>query len=232
MADQREGFATSSMMYAVKAFDGAEANLRKAERLWAKIDAALPRGNSYDPPEDLDDWRRSFQIMIDSLPPIDGWKPEIDVPDAMEVFRTQIDIDTFDIDGALSLESFITAPRVALKEYRFRLTRKRKSLTRDALQYAVQGVDEALEKLVKSVPENAVGRLDDTAWNEFRSKIAEIDVLRGSGTPPPRWGDLHRHMGFGFVQDLHDIASFDWPKARLQTRSEPEREQGGEGNGG
>jgi len=74
----------SSLNAALRQFEAVEANLTKAEKLMAKIDEKIPSGPSgiafgEDPEYEKD--RRHFDRLYETLPPIDGWKPNVEVPD-------------------------------------------------------------------------------------------------------------------------------------------------------
>lgn len=45
-----------------------------------------------------------------------------------------------------------------------------------------------------------------------------LSLLGNSVTKPPRWQDLHRHMHFGMLGDLHDIIEHDWPSVKAGLR--------------
>ena len=56
-------------------FEAAEANLVKAERLLAEIEAAIPEGIAFAENPDYETNCRNFRALIAALPKIDGWKP-------------------------------------------------------------------------------------------------------------------------------------------------------------
>ena len=52
-------------------------------------------------------------------------------------------------------------------------------------------------------------------WTDLQTHVKQIEVLLGSSVQrPARWGDLHRHMYFGYIGDLDDIENTDWPQVK------------------
>lgn len=66
----------SPIMEALKQFAAAEANLAKAEKLWDELQELFPDGISVGETPEYEDRSRSFSILMDALPRIDGWLPE------------------------------------------------------------------------------------------------------------------------------------------------------------
>ena len=58
-------------------------------------------------------------------------------------------------------------------------------------------------------------------WTDMKTHVNQIEVLLGSSVhKPPRWGDLQRHIHFGFVSDLNDIDRMDWPSVQTGLRKD------------
>ena len=62
---------------ALRYFEAAEANLVKAEKLLAEIDAAIPNGIAFGENPDYEANCRNLNTLITALPKIDGWVPEV-----------------------------------------------------------------------------------------------------------------------------------------------------------
>ena len=67
----------SPLNAALRHFEAAEANLVKAEKILAEIEAAIPQGIAFGENPDYETSCRNFDALIGALPKIDGWKPQI-----------------------------------------------------------------------------------------------------------------------------------------------------------
>jgi len=61
--------------------------------------------------------------------------------------------------------------------------------------------------------------VENSGFDQLKQNIAQINTLLGSSvSKPARWSDLHRHMHFGMLGDLHDIIEHDWPSVKAGLR--------------
>lgn len=208
----------SPIMDALRAFDATEANVVKLRRLWDELQTLFPASASLDGAPAYEDRCRSFEGVLRALPMIDGWKPDPCPPDPDGVAATRFDLmELGDPLAEAQFETGLWAGGRHIDEYRFRLDRKRRALIRDALL----GVLDDFEAVLREV-ENAVvdaARHEELggrpAWRRLRELADQVEVLLGSSMPkPPGWANLRRHLHFGMVGDLRDIARNDWPTAK------------------
>ena len=121
----------------------------------------------------------------------------------------------------VSVERQIEEPSKLLREYRHRFSQKRRALIRDALTELIDAIDANLRSLSKLLEaEDASNNVvTDDQFDELKQNVAQIDTLLGSSVAkPPRWSDIHRHMHFGMLGDLHDIVEHDWPSVKAGLR--------------
>ena len=215
--------AESSLNAALRAFETAEANLAKLERVWAKAKDCIPDGINFTSDPEYDELCRSFSDIAGNLPAIDGWRIESRPLDLNEIAQRRLDAEEIgEIGIHVSLSEALDAPARDIAEYRFRIRRKRKQLIRDSLDTVVSRVDQLLANFGDLA--NSETRLNnpipDEALEPLRRNIAELDTLLGNTVPrSERWGVLQRHLAFGLIIDLRDIIQHDWPdvRSRLQT---------------
>jgi hypothetical protein len=86
----------SPIMEALKQFEATEANLLKLQRLWDELQALFPTAVSLNHNPEYDDRARSFDSVLQALPTIDGWKPDLCPPDHERVAATRIDLIELD----------------------------------------------------------------------------------------------------------------------------------------
>lgn len=212
----------SSLNAALRHFEAAEANLVKAEKLLAEIEAAIPSGIAFGESPDYETNCRNFDALITALPKIDGWKPEITLMELDEIAQNRLDAqEVGEIECIVSVERQIGEPSRLLREYRYRFNQKRRELIRDALIELVDAIDANLRNLSKLLegdePSNEV--VADGEFEQLKENAAQIATLLGSSVAKPaRWSDLHRHMHFGMLGDLHDIIEHDWPSVKAGLR--------------
>lgn len=212
----------SPLNAALRHFEAAEANLVKAERILAEIEATIPKGIAFGENPDYESSCRNFDALITALPRIDGWKPEIILMDLDEIAQNRLDAqEVGEIDCIVSVERQIGEPSRLLREYRYRFNQKRRELIRDALIELVDAIDANLRSLGKLLegdqPTNEV--VTDDEFEQLKENVAQIATLLGSSVAKPaRWSDLHRHMHFGMLGDLHDIIEHDWPSVKSGLR--------------
>ena len=204
----------SELDKALRVFEATEANLEKLERLWKQIRILDRGGISFESNPKYEDSILAYRQILDSLPTIDGWKPN-DVPsDLDEIARMRFDANEVgEPEMLIDIERTIQEPGRQLREYRFRFDGKRRALTRSAINSLI----EEFSQVIGSLEKEYRGRRRDMKleekpkWGEIRRIVAQIDTLLGSASRPPRWMDLNRHLSFALVKDLNDIVEFDWP---------------------
>lgn len=213
----------SSLNAALRQFEAVEANLIKTERVLAAIDEAVPDGIAFmgnDPA--YEDNCRAFYLLLESLPAIDGWKPEIQLMDLDDIAQSRLDAqDIGEVDLLVSVEKEIREPSRLLREYRARFNSKRRALVRSAVWEQVDAIELAITELaalrIEEAPLNEA--VHSPLFDKVADYLAQIDTLMGSSMArPQRWHDLQRHLRFGLQCDLRDILLDDWPTVRAGLR--------------
>jgi len=218
----RDSMADSPLNAALRHFEAAEANLNKAEKVLSEIEAAIPSGIAFGDNPEYEENCRSFGALLASLPTIDGWKPDIALMDLDEIAQNRLDAqEVGEIECMVSVERQIGEPARILREYRYRFNQKRRELIRDALTELIDAIDAHLRELGKLLGEGTPA--NDTVvapeFDQLKESVAQINTLLGSSvSKPARWTDLHRHMHFGMLGDLHDIIEHDWPSVKAGLR--------------
>jgi hypothetical protein len=215
MSDAQEDSPINS---ALRQFESTEANVAKLERLWSEIAKLTPSGLQFGNDPVYEEHVRAFKDVLAALPSIDGWKPESVPMDLNWIGQNRLDAkEVGEISAEIAIEEEIEAPGREIAEYRHRLNRKRRQLIRSVMSDLIAGVDKTLRSLNKMIPKkpNPARQVKSPAWEKLEDQIQEIETLLGSGAPrPTRWSDLRRHLHFGAMQDLMDIARLDWPDAK------------------
>jgi hypothetical protein len=203
---------------ALRYFEAAEANLVKAEKLLAEIDAAIPNGIAFGENPDYEANCRNLNTLITALPKIDGWVPEVTLMELDEIAQSRLDAqEVGEIECTMAVERQIGEPSRLLREYRYRFNQKRRELIREALAELIDAIDANLRNLTKLLEGDELSRevVSDNEFEQLKENIAQIATLFGSSAAkPPRWSDLHRHLRFGMLGDLHDIIEHDWPSVK------------------
>lgn len=212
----------SPLNAALRQFEATEANLLKAEKVLADIDAAIPNGIVFGDNPDYEESCHSFYAILASLPKIDGWKPEIGLMDLNDIAQNRLNAqEVGEVECFIAVERHITEPSKLLREYRHRFNQKRRELIRDSLTELIDSIDANLRILTKLLAEGIESN-DAVTHNDFEAlklNVAQINTLLGSSVAkPPRWSDLHRHLRFGLLGDLHDIVEHDWPTIKSGLR--------------
>lgn len=209
-------------MAALEQFEAAEANLIKLERLWEELSGLIPGGVSFGDDPEYEDRSRSYRLILAALPKIDGWTPTAEPPDLDDVAQSRFDaMEINEPSAQISVERWIEEPGRELREYRFRLNNKRRALIRDALVGLIDQIDADLRAIreIAGHDDESNRQLDQEVWAGMREHLKQVEVLLGSSVKKPdRWSDMMRHMRFGYVGDLHDIETFDWPSVKAGLR--------------
>lgn len=200
----------------LRAFDATEANLAKLEAVWVKAESLLPKGPSAGTSREYEAVRRQWKTIASSMPPLDGWRFEADLPDADTIgreFWAMADIGEPAVDAWQARDR----PGIDLDEYRHRLARARSRAVRSRLDELTSQVDGLLPQITAGVNRYSGNVLRTPACNEVRTAINEIERLVGSTVARGgRWSDLWRHLSFGEGHDWHDIMEWDWPDVKAQ----------------
>ncbi|AYM14655.1 MULTISPECIES: restriction endonuclease [Agrobacterium] len=216
------GTEDNSIMAALEQFEATEANLVKLERICSELQEMVPEGISFGEDVEYEERTRSFELLLNSLPMINGWKPTAMPADLNGIAQSRFDAMEIDEPSTYSaIESWIEEPGRALREYRFRMNTMRRALIRDALVVLIDQVDADLRSIRSALPleVEANHRLDREAWSSIRDHIKQIEVLLGSSVQkPPHWQLMLRHIHFGYVSDLIDIENADWPNIKSALR--------------
>ncbi|MGD9849670.1 MAG: restriction endonuclease [Nitrospirales bacterium] len=212
----------SPLNAALRHFEGAEANLVKAENVLKDIEASIPQGVVFGENPEYEDNCRIFSSLLAEIPMIDGWKPWIYFMDANEIARNRLDAQEIgEIDCSIFVEEKIAEPAKLLREYRYRFNQKRRELIQDTLTELIDSIDANLRTLSKLLEseEDSNQVVTHDQFDELKQNVAQIDTLLGSSVPkPPHWSALHRHMHFSMRCDLQDIIENDWPIAKAGLR--------------
>jgi hypothetical protein len=208
----------SPLNAALRQFEAAEANLLKAERVLAELNAAIPEGVVFGENADHESNCRHFDILLNALPKIDGWKPVIALLELDEIAQYRLDANEVgEIECLVSVERQIGEPARLLREYRFRFDQMRRQLIRSSIVELVDAVDANLRAMVDLVADKGrwSKKIEHEEFEHLKQNIAEINTLLGSSVVrPARWTDLQRHMHFSLIGDLHDIIENDWPSVK------------------
>lgn len=207
---------------ALRKFDLVDANLARLEKVWTKIEAAIPNGISFcgAGPEGraYDDLCRSFIEIRDALPAIDGWRIEAAPQGLDEIAQSRLDAREIEFEcpeASVTTERGIFQAGDEIHEYRFRFNKKRRDLVRSKLRELLALVDEMLASLQAACPERTDKvDMDGPEWASLAATIEQIERLIGAAPRKGRWSDLYRHLRFAKACDLYDIKEQDWPSVK------------------
>jgi hypothetical protein len=212
----------NSLAAALRDFDATEANLAKLERLASEIRSLVPDGIVFGRNLAYDQKCWAFDDILEALPAIDGWKPEVEFYDLNQIAQERIDAHEIDEYSILvGQEEGLDAPATAIADYRHRFNRKRRRLVRDAIRESVEAIDRLIGSLRGHMALTPDQKIEDTQWQELADRVQELDTLLGSAAPrAKRWDLFRRHVHFGWVSDLKDIELRDWPDVKRQVLAE------------
>lgn len=212
----------SPLNAALRHFEATEANLVKIENVLKEIESAIPEGIAFGENHEYEENCRSFYALLEALPKIDQWKPDIFLIELDEIAQNRLDAHEIgEFECMVSIERQISEPAKLLREYRYRFNQKRRELIRDAITELIDLIDSILRELSKTLQQDTkVNRvIDDPNFDALKNNVDQINTLLGSSvSKPQRWSDLHRHMHFGMIGDLHDIIEHDWPSVKSGLR--------------
>ena len=178
----------------------------------------IPDGITFRSDAKYDDRCRAFSDLLEALPSIDGWKPSSKPPDLNELAQSRLDArEIGEISAAVSVEEWADQPTHELAEYRYRFNKKRRQLIRPAMTEVMARVDAVLREMRAQYEDtlDVDEQVKASEWDQLKEYVEQIGMLLGNNlAKPPRWNDLHRHLGRGMVKDLIDILRLDWPEIK------------------
>ena len=201
---------------ALRQFESTEANLARLEKLWQKIEKALPSGPTFGAPPGYDEWCIAFERILEKLPAVDGFRVERRVYDYDEAGQMHLDaLEIGDFEAQIYVVKTLAEQGKLLREYGFRLRAKRRELVRDRLVLRMNQVDEILGSLRHGESEDRDGsQLARSAWTEVCGALAEIDTLLGSSPRPEQWDVLRKPVDGDAASESMESAGRIWPEAR------------------
>lgn len=213
----------SPLNNALRHFEAVEANLVKIERVLGEIEATIPSGIEFGDNSEYEDNCRFFNSLLESLPRIDDWKPEIRILDLDEIAQSRLDaLDVGEVEMQIAVERLINEPSRQLREYRYHFNQKRRELIRDSVAELIDAIDVNLRKLslMSQGKPQSNENVSGTEFDNLKNNLAQINTLLGSSvSKPARWSDLSRHIHFGMRHDIHDIIEHDWPSVKAGLRT-------------
>ena len=113
-------------------------------------------------------------------------------------------------------------PEHQLAEYRYRLTKQRRRVTRQRLEQLVAEADTTLLSIVAELspvveypPNNSKSKIDTLLTALVGELVRETERILGDTVERRgRWGDLYRHMHFSQPHDWREILEYDWPSVK------------------
>ena len=196
---QRQESVTTTLDYALRQFELAEANLARLEKLWDRIEGALPSGPSFGAPPDYDKWCIAFSRILGELPAIDGLRVENHLYDYDDVAKMHLDaLEIGEFECQLYVARTLSQQGDELRQYRIRLGIKRREMVRDRVIELIDRVDRNF-----AAPK--------THWFEALESFVEIDVLLGSGARPDQWNMFMQELETQESESVHDMANRVWP---------------------
>ncbi len=208
----------SSLNAALRQFEAVESNLCKAEKVLNRIEGLTPSGITFGDDPEYDELCAAFKVLYESLPKIDGWKPDIELMSLNDIGMLRFQaMELGDFEYKIQAEQEVDKPGRLIREYRFRFDQKRRALIRESLVKLIEKVDEDLQELKELLIEEGTSEesVSSAKFEQVKDSVGQIQTLIGSSLPElPRWGDLQRHLFFGLYKDLRDIIELDWPSVR------------------
>jgi hypothetical protein len=111
----------SPLNAALRHFEAVEANLVKLEKVLDEITAAIPPGITFGENLEYENNCRIFDSLLESLPLIDGWKPEVQFMGLNDIAENRMDAQEIgEVSAMLQVERQISEPARQIAEYRYR----------------------------------------------------------------------------------------------------------------
>lgn len=202
---------------ALEQFDRVLANVELLENIWTRFALHIPDSITFGlDTDETEQLRREFAHIVASLPTIDGVRLEAELPVFDDVAQMRLDYTEIDmvVDGYRHIDEYTQAPKRAIGDYKFSVTKLRRRIIRRRIEYVVGVVDECLSGTSHS-DEGRQFSEDVDNWPILQNALDEIERLRGQDSlQHTRIGDLRRHIFFAQPHDLRDIVELDWPSVR------------------
>jgi hypothetical protein len=209
----------SDLEAALLSFDRTDANLRRLEQIWGEMTSIVPEGIAFvgGSPED-ERYRElawGFDEIASALPESSGYRIHARPLELNEIAQGRLDASEIgEIEIAVRLSEDMDQPGREIRDYRLRLDRARRQLVRNQVEVVGAELERLLADLVGRHPRDMESVVDPT-WDEAVEAFRTIERLAGALIPrTPDWENMVRHFRFGQGQDLHDIATKDWPAVR------------------
>jgi len=209
----------SPLNSALRQFELSEANLVKLEKISSELRSIIGTGPAFGDNPDYESSCHSFNLLWDSLPKIDNWKPSITLLDYDKIGQMRLDaLDINEIECTVSVEHAIEEPFRATREYRRRFSQERRKLVRESLINTIEKIDGNLQSLSKLIQGNfeTGDEVKNPEFELLKENANQIQTLLGSTPLPAGWRNLRRHLSFGLYVDLHDIITYDWADIKME----------------
>lgn len=209
----------SDLEAALLAFDRTDANLRRLAQIWIEMKSIVPEGIAFVGGSQEDERYRElawgFDEIASALPEIFGFRIASRPFELNQIAQGRLDASQLgEIEIAVRLSEDASRPGQEINDYRLRLDRARRDLVRNQVEAVGAELERLLVDLVTRHPRDMEAVLD-TNWDEAVKALQVIERLAGALIPrTPDWDNMTRHIRFGQGQDLHDIATKDWPAIR------------------
>ncbi len=222
VGSRKEVTLDSALAEALKAYDATEANLAKLERLWAEMQRLIGSGISFEGESKdgiaYEHAARSFVEIAAALPAIGGTAFAVVCFESLDgVAQARWDAAELGVlEIHVSTEDGIHAQGRELREYRYRLRRRRHALVVQPLREIVGRIERTIAELARgSAGEDDADSSAASDWELLREYRAQLLALLGAERPQTaKWSDFFRHLRFAQECDLDDIATRDWPVLR------------------
>ena len=217
--DEVSGMTT--LDYALRQFELATANLARLEKLWERIEGALPSGPVFGAPPEYDEWCIAFENILRELPVLDGLRVEYRLYDYDEVAQMHVDaLELGEFESRLRVAKMLSEQGDELRQYRIRLEVKRRELVRSRLIELIDQVDRVLGAFgSEESGEMEPLQLATSAWKELGQSVDEINTLLGSGARSDQWSVLWQELETDRSERLPEIADRVWPDVRTFLRN-------------
>ena len=215
----------SQLNDAIKEFEATEANLDKLDGLWRRIEELLPSlegaGFGSNEVEAHRDIERKFENIRKIMPKIDGFELVNKIHPCESIFLNMLElVDLGELPETLAYWRSLREQGEILKEYRFRLSVKRRQLVRGPAELICEDISKLLDGLAAVAAElSPRDKMPEAAWTKLGEMFTSLRMLLPPHDVPPRWDMLIRHFSFGMRGDYDDIVKRDWPVVRPGLKS-------------
>ena len=135
-----------NLLSAVRKLDAVAANITKAERVWADIEALWPDGVAFISEDAFENLASDYLEIIESLPKIDGWKPQPKIVSPNEIARARLEAgEVMEIDILLNTLTQAEDPAKQLSIYKHKYEKQRARISSSRIQKIITEIDALLE---------------------------------------------------------------------------------------